>query len=465
LQQLQQTSWSYRILANPIVAFSSSVLFRDTPKIFTMATPVNTDDFAVAADHPPGHGSLASASTAPIRNVLIYVLESVPAEYVDGYGSLYHATPELAKRHASSLKFDSIYALVPNSPKALIALLLSSYGIISYEHITSRYPNIALPSLSSELKKQGYRTALFYGSDLHFANQDEFLSHRKFDIIQDYRARKCEFSVRADTLKEKDVPGGSSDRCTARALIKWIDAQPNKPFLGLLWTMQTHYPYLAPSQEIDFGVDNSDLNRYLNALHGSDAAFGEILSALDEDGLTDSTLVAVLGDHGEAFGRHQHWGHASSIYEENVHIPLILINPRLFNGNSNPVIGGLVDLAPTVIDLLGLEPPEEWQGRSLFERQRSPRAYFFSTWANVMLGYREGQRAYILNATEDRLEIYDVLADPQETASLASESPSGALAIRQRLAAWVQYQDRLMRRWSRLPNVIGSKLVAHRAHE
>ncbi|MEE8508428.1 MAG: hypothetical protein V3T07_05130, partial [Myxococcota bacterium] len=136
--------------------------------------------------------------------------------------------------------------------------------------------------------------------------------------------------------------------------------------------------------------------------------------------------------------------HASKIYEENVHVPLILINPRLFNGEESRVIAGLIDIAPTVLHLLDVPIPGKWQGRSLFSEDRSPRVYFFSPWSDSLFGYREGDRNFIFNATADEFEVYDLLDDPEEAINLA-ESVDTEVVL-QRLAAWVQYQNSLAER-------------------
>jgi lipoteichoic acid synthase len=162
-------------------------------------------------------------------------------------------------------------------------------------------------------------------------------------------------------------------------------------------------------------------------------------------GQLDSTLIITLGDHGEAFGRHGQYVHASNIYEENVHIPLVFINRRLFAGEESSVIAGQVDIAPTVLDLLGLPQPSDWQGRSLFASDRSPRTYFFAPWADLLFGYREGERKNIFNATSGQYEAYDLKDDPQETRNLIDQLPGARQQILDRTAAWVQYQNRMIK--------------------
>jgi arylsulfatase A-like enzyme len=213
----------------------------------------------------------------------------------------------------------------------------------------------------------------------------------------------------------------------------------------MLWTTMTHYPYFAPQEEVDFATDDVELYRYLNALRHGDRALGRLLAALDRLDIADDTLVVVVGDHGEAHGQHGERGHGSQLYQENIHIPLVLINPRLFRGETSDAIGGLVDIAPTIMDILGLPPAPIWQGRSLLAADRPPRTYFFSPLAELLFGYREGDRKYIYNASRGSFEIYDLGRDPTEQQNVYNDDPEVRDAILGRLAAWVQYQDRFIR--------------------
>jgi arylsulfatase A-like enzyme len=147
--------------------------------------------------------------------------------------------------------------------------------------------------------------------------------------------------------------------------------------------------------------------------------------------------VVVVGDHGEAFGRHNQFNHASGIYEENLHVPCVLINPS-FKGNHQPGIGGLVDLAPTIMNQLGLPVSEKWQGSDLFTKTESDRVFFFTPWADFLFGYREGDKKYIFNATKNITEMYDLKNDPLETVNIAMQYPDQTAISHMRLAGWVQ---------------------------
>jgi arylsulfatase A-like enzyme len=185
---------------------------------------------------------------------------------------------------------------------------------------------------------------------------------------------------------------------------------------------------------------NEDLNRYLNALHYSDEMFGKFMTDLKQRGLLESTLVVVVGDHGEAFGSHDQFGHGAELYEENVKVPLILINPE-FEETKIPVVGGQVDIAPTIMDLLDLPRPKEWQGVSLFNLDMNNRAYFFNPHSYFLFGYREGNFKFIYNANWNETMVFDLSKDPEELNDLADKLPEMARQSTVRLGDWVHYHS------------------------
>ncbi len=187
------------------------------------------------------------------------------------------------------------------------------------------------------------------------------------------------------------------------------------------------------------------MNKYLNAINQADHVIGNIIADLKKSDLYESTLIVVIGDHGEAFGRHDQMVHATKIYEENVHVPCILFNPS-FKGERKTALGGHADIAPTIMDILGLPPAKQWQGESFFNDKRRERVYFFCPWSDYLFGYREGNRKYIFNANKNITEIYDLKIDPFETTNLVPGFLNEQVICHQRLAGWVQYQNSFMDR-------------------
>jgi arylsulfatase A-like enzyme len=186
------------------------------------------------------------------------------------------------------------------------------------------------------------------------------------------------------------------------------------------------------------------LNQYLNVIRQTDHQIGRLLDFLRERGLANDTLVVVTGDHGEAFGwPHGYYGHGLQIYQEIVHVPLLLWNPRAFaSAGRAATLGGQVDLAPTILDVLGIaEVPAGWQGRSLFDSRRNGRIYLFAAGYDYLLGLREGSMKYALNATTGREELFDLGRDGDEMVNLAETRGAETKLFRQRLAAWADDQE------------------------
>ena len=357
---------------NPVVAFSNSIIFQ---KSLLLNNSLNNN---FAEDQIPAEQKMALKKFPDtIRNVIFFVLESTPAEYIQNYNGIYPVTPNMLKYKDRSMRFDNIYVHAPATNFSLVSLLTSLYPKLASRSITQLHPDIPMITIANILAEQGRQTAFFSSSDTRFQNTDKFLSKKGFDKVEDYRNWECKSGVYKHSSEKWKYMDYSSDLCTINSLTGWIDKNPAKPFFSMIWTGMTHYPYTTEGEVKNYAKDES-LNRYLNALRVGDEAFGNLMQYLEAKNLADSTLVVVLGDHGQAFGQHGTYIHASGIFEENVHIPLIFINPKLFSGETSTEVGGISDIAPTVLNILNLTPPDSWQGISLFSKQRANRVFFFT---------------------------------------------------------------------------------------
>lgn len=385
---------------------------------------------SVGAPPPARHGRM--------RNVILLVMESVSARSLELYGSPYRATPNLLEEARHALVFANFYSPAGRSSDALAALLLSVQPRMSWRDVTGDFPQLPGASLAEVLKERGYRTGFLTSSDLGWAGWKGFLDDRGFDSV-----------VQDDELGcgPRLSSWGVEDRCLVDGMLRWIPADPSRPFFLMGWTVQTHHPYEpTPGRPlVDFfgdkkPPDDYDLGRYLNVLHETDRQIGRLFAALRRQHLDENTLVVIVGDHGEAFGEpHEQYGHGTALYEENVHVPMMLWSPRLFpKGGRSPIIGSHVDLNQTITDVLGIAPAGSWQGRSLFDPARRPRAYFFVANDDYQLGVREEGWKYILDATDGREQLYDLRVDPTERKNLAEDHPEVCRRLRQRLAARVE---------------------------
>jgi arylsulfatase A-like enzyme len=234
------------------------------------------------------------------------------------------------------------------------------------------------------------------------------------------------------------------------SVMDFVEREAERPFFVMAWSQQTHHPY-EPTPGlplIDLVLeptpDDYNLGRYLNVLREVDRHLGRLFETVSRAGIAQDTLIVITGDHGQAFGYpHDAYGQGREVYEEDVHVPLMLWYPRLYRAPRRSLaVGSHVDLAPTILDLTGLQAPFGWQGRSLFDPGRPPRAYFFVAEDRFSLGVREDNWKYIFDLREGTEQLYDLSRDPTEQINLAAMEPERCARLRQRLAAWTEANRR-----------------------
>ena len=315
---------------------------------------------------------------------------------------------------------------MPGSSNALGALLCSIYPSHGSQTLTSGFTDLQVPSLASVLTAHGYRAAFLHPWSLDFDREGDFLRRHGFEVID------------GDTWSSKS----RDDRLVDDAS-EWIGRDRDRPFLLVLWTNDTHWPY-TPPRHIDFGENNPKLERYLDAIASTDAMIARLTSRFEAMGLGDDTMLAITGDHGEAFGEHGQRYHSISPYEEEVRIPLMLVSKRLFpHPMSEDIAAEQIDLAPTLLDLLGYEIPAQWQGRSLFASKRTGRVYIFANLRRFRLGFAEGHLKYLYDCNTEQSELYALDSDPREQRNLINDPSYSSFVnrARQRMAAWLAFQD------------------------
>jgi arylsulfatase A-like enzyme len=369
------------------------------------------------------------------------VLESVALRWTT-FGGRYDTTPTLKAEAAHATVFDNIYAHVGRSSNSLAAILLSVYPRLDFRDFTEEYPRVQRTSLAAVLRDRGYSTAFMTPSDLSWAGWDAFLRARGFDEVRDYRSMPC---------SELISSWGVEDRCLVDALTAFIGRDAARPFFAIGWTQQTHHPYEpspgAPTLDLLHDrepiPDSYDLDRYVNVLHETDRSLARLFDAVRQSRLADDTIVVVVGDHGQAFGYpHDTYLQGRTAYEEDVHVPMLVWSPRRYRAETHaPVVGSHVDLAPTIAELTGVTPAPDWQGRTLFDPTRPPRAYFYVAQDEFKLGVRDGDWKYIFDLRSGTDELYNLARDPDEQQRITTEEPRAA-RMRQRLAAWAEANRR-----------------------
>jgi arylsulfatase A-like enzyme len=425
----------------PAIAFISSIFFPGgIDELLKMK--ISDETARYLSDCCNNFNTSKSDSTIRIDNIILFVSESTPKQYISVYDSAFACTPNLKKWRSISKAYTNMYSPIPSTPNSMFSLTSGIYPMVDYKSVLGEKLQLPIASLPKILNDKGWATSLFFSSDLRYSNMDEYTKNQSYSTIKDFTTMPCvkKFSITHSNLD------GLNDECLAENYFKWIDSMPLKKKYSMLWTNQTHYPYYTDSATV-YTSENDDLNRFLNALHHTDEVFGQLMSELEKRNMLKTTLVIFIADHGEAFSTHDQTLHASRVYEENVHIPCILFNPVLFKNTFNNQIHNLIDIDVTITNLLGLEKPGEWQGKSLLGDTTAVRTFFFSPYTDLILGTRDKDWKYIYNADTKESELYNLVSDPKELKNISFQHPEAVQKEHEILAAWVQYQDKKYKGW------------------
>jgi hypothetical protein len=397
---------------------------------------------AAATDAPPQTEPLGKPTAAMElsryrgaaagRSVILIILESAAATYLRPYGAAQDPMPNLTRLAGKGMLFENAYAVYPESIKGLFALLCARYPAMDTE--PEQYEAIKTPSLAAVLRKQGYRTALFHSGRFRYLGMESIIRDRGYDVLEDA----------GHIGGNHNSSFGIDEPSTVRRLLGWLDSQPRGQLFFITYLpVAGHHPYETP--EPGPFPDHEEIDRYRNAQHYADASIGALLAGLRERGLEEQTLVVVIGDHGQAFGQHPgNFGHTLFIYEENIRVPFIIAAAGVLDGPVRVMrMASQVDLAPTVLDLLGLKAPEDYQGRSLLG-ERDETALFFTDYSLGLLGLRDGSWKFIHEVRGGRSKLYDLAADPAERHSIAEQHPQQVARYRDYLLRWAAAQRGLV---------------------
>jgi len=362
------------------------------------------------------------------RNVVLILLESTAARYWPSRDFAIDPMPNLTALASRGISFEHAYAVYPESIKGLFSVLCSQYP--AFDVASKTYSAVTYPALPQKLREAGYRTALFHSGRFMYLGMPAIIEKRGFEVLED--AGSIGGNIHSSF--------GVDDSSTVKRLLSWIDSlNQNEHFFVTYLPVAGHHPYATPEQgPFPISVQDGELNRYLNALHYGDMALGELFKGLRARGLDTNTVFVVFGDHGEAFGQHEgDFGHTFFIYDENVHVPYLIAAPGLIEDKiSVSNAASLIDTAPTIIDLLGLDVPEEFQGTSLLDP--GPRmSLFFTDYSLVWLGLYDACGKYLFEMNSGRSKLYDVCTDPDETNDLSERKPDRISAYRSRLEHWI----------------------------
>jgi glucan phosphoethanolaminetransferase (alkaline phosphatase superfamily) len=196
--------------------------------------------------------------------------------------------------------------------------------------------------------------------------------------------------------------------------------------------------------EVSVGSDATQpqRNAYDNGILQADNSMRQILAALDQKGYLAGSIVVILGDHGDGFGEHGFFGHTRYLYQEMLHIPLLFYDDSAAT-YANLDFATQSDIAPTILERLGLPQPSSWQGQSLLSK---PAKQFSTHWTDRgrpwhAVLYRDRGRIYkymyVIRWGRRAEELYELSVDPGERKNViaAAGLDSARAMVRGRAAA------------------------------
>ena len=364
-----------------------------------LARPVDSR----AAEQPAGKASAGKP------NIVLITLDSTRADRMGFLGAHSGLTPNLDALARQGIVFAQAYAQAPLTISSHATILTSAYPQIHRAGEFGTPLALSIPYLPDLLHASGYRTAAFVGSiQLDPANGPFQKYDRGFDIYDAAFHQPQRGESRYESV------GRRGDLVVARAT-KWLASKQQRPFF--LWV------HLHDPADPDATYDR--------AVAAADAAAGNLLNSLRALSLYEDAVIVVATAHGESLGAHGEDTHGIFLYDETIHVPLLLKLPKnQMAGKQVKNRARLLDVAPSILETAGIPVPSQMQGQSLlriaqsnsqadqpaYARSDLPRQGFQ---CSAIESWRAGKYLYV---RAPKPELYDLSTDPGETRNLAPTS-------------------------------------------
>ena len=366
------------------------------------------------------------------RNLVVVILESTRASATGIYNSAMKTTPymvELAKR---SEVFQRVYTVVPHTSKAIVGILCGVEPGL-YQHVDEATVPSGIPvdCLASTLGDQGYKSVFFQTATETFEDRkglvrnmgyQEFFSLESIKDQEGYK-RVNYFGVEDDAI----LPLSE----------EWLDAVGVNPFFATYLTLTTHHPYGAPHRygKQEFSQEEK-FNRYLNSVFYQDHFIKNLIAQYKEKGLYNSTIFVLVGDHGEGFGEHGRLQHDTVIYNEGLHVPLLIHDTQYSALKTHWDPMSTIDIAPTVLDRMGYSfNQDSYVGRSYETRKEA--AIFSHCWrVRACMSIIRGKYKLVHHFENREDELFDLDTDPRESKNLADNYPEMVNAMLAEMLIW-----------------------------
>jgi len=386
-------------------------------------------------------------------NILLISIDSLRRDHLSCYAYIRETSPNIDKLAAKGTIFENAVSTtcwtLPSHMSMFTGLYILQHGV----HTDKITLNPSIKTVTQYLKEDGYQThGIFSGPYLHSA----YGFSRGFDEYNDCSNSKklakndvdlTLFESKLGLMHQTSHMDITSYRIV-ETFSEWFENKKNnKPFFSFIHMWDVHFDYIPPhpydklfdpdykgtitsenfddNQRINPEMCTRDLEHIIALYDGeikwTDYNIGKIIDILANAGELKNTVVIITADHGDEFFEHGNKGHAGSLYDELVRVPLIIYNPSLFPHQRNDSHVSLIDILPTILDARGLEVPEYVQGQSLIkvakETRKENRKHLLENRCGLK-SVRTRNWKFIYDVPKKIPYYFDLYNDPKEIYSL-----------------------------------------------
>lgn len=359
-------------------------------------------------------------------DVFVVLLESFNARLVEAKApNGVEVTPFFNSLIPQGLYAENFYNNSMQTSRALFIIFGGVYESYKGKAFSS-FTGLNLRPLPEILGDAGYRTVFFNAhDDLNFDNKGPYLRKMGFRELVAMTGPLVE-----DVPADKFWNWGIQDDLFFRKSFDWLGAEERrdagseaKPLLAVFLTLTQHYPHdrIPAALRAVYPEPRDRAEHFMNAQYLSDLFLREFFRQLERRPRSRDAIIILTGDHSFPAGEHGTWNE-QGFYEESFRTPLLILwKGRLAPGRIRGTAYDQVDIAPTILDLVGLDTPNHFIGRSLFAPPRPRPLLLTQPYDGLYLSVVDYPFKYVRHFLDGKEWLFDVAADPGERRDLASE--------------------------------------------
>jgi arylsulfatase A-like enzyme len=333
------------------------------------------------------------------RDIVLVSIDALRADHVGAYGYSRATTPRIDALARDAVVFDHAYCPTPHTSYSVTSMMTGKY----MRPLLLQEAGQDSETLATYLRTYGYKTAAFYPPAVFFIDKARFEPFERSHFGFEYR--KVEFLEGEGRVRQIDAYLGRL-RADQRAFL-WVHL------------FGPHEPYEAHADH-PFGA--RDVDRYDSEIAAADATVGDIVEHVRRS--RPNAVVIVTADHGEEFGEHGGRYHGTTVYEEQVRVPLVVSAPGLLPAHRVESVAQTIDLLPTILSALSIPPSPRIRGRgfgaALLTATPDPGFAFAETEESTLLA--EGPARLVCARKLGACRLFDVAKDPAEREDIAASS-------------------------------------------